>query len=62
MKTFAPLIIFFLAVGVITAVGVLYDGRWRDKRVRKDTIEERRRAGSELIHPGEEGDSAGDEP
>ena len=46
MKTFAPLIIFVVAVIVIGVGGMLYERRWRERRVRRDYIEERRRARS----------------
>ena len=48
MKTFAPLIIFFVAVIVIVVAGVLYEGRWRERRVRRDYFEERRRGRNQL--------------
>ena len=54
MKTFAPLIIFFVAVTIITVFGMLYEGRWREKRLRKDYIEERSRARSEYMRSSDD--------
>ena len=60
MKTFAPLIIFFVAVIVIVVAGMLYEGRWRERRVRRDYIEERRRARSEYTRSSDTAEAAGD--
>jgi hypothetical protein len=59
MKTFAPLIIFFVAVSVITVVGILYEGRWRRKRIGKGAIEERRRDPSHDMRTGADADGDG---
>ena len=60
MKTFAPLIIFFVAVIVIVVAGMLYEGRWRERRVRRNYIEERRRARSEYTRSSDGPEAAGD--